>query len=90
MLVAIDASRTLGSPTRASSRPLADDLSSLSPAGELSIAGEHFADGSGVGLAIAKLIVDAHRGRITATSDGLDQGDHRPDRPAGIGRRVTP
>jgi signal transduction histidine kinase len=35
---------------------------------------EHFTDGTGVGLAIAKMIVDAHRGTISARSDGLGQG----------------
>lgn len=35
---------------------------------------EQFTDGTGVGLAIAKLIVDAHNGVITAASAGVGQG----------------
>lgn len=35
---------------------------------------EHFADGTGVGLAIAKLIVDVHGGTIKASSPGLGKG----------------
>lgn len=59
---------------------VADTGRGLAPADETRIferfhrVDEQLSDGTGVGLAIAKLITESHDGRISARSDGLGQG----------------
>ena len=50
---------------------------------------EQFADGTGVGLAISKLLVEAHHGVITATSPGLGKGTSLRIELPGQGRQQT-